>query len=446
MASTSILELHTVDMWTYVKRHNPGFDGTPKLFHATLVIPADALDRVSAALRDRVKKVFGPLDGSLFALKAEATEKYLLIEPAAGGLDLSGPLGLPGLLNMSGLSGRSGRFGLSGQPYLLLTRPGQESADLSVLRNLSAAGSEQLDRYLSDELVLKEPDALTVARRGELAGLIQRNERFRTELETERKLFRSYGRSAALSRWGYSVFDVVTTFTLLDRIDFPKFKTVTSHGDDIMRANAKAYSFMASTKERAYSKLIDLLERRLSAYRDALEELEDGAPRAALPAGYRETYAGYLELVGIPPFLRGTSPAQDGRTASVYGLANAPLFPGLVLAVGPPGAGPAEADAVAIVVLDDLPRAVLSWSSRGPAAAPFRVKGRLQGVLHRGNGETEQLDDDRAVVEWDGSTLTIWRDGWFRSKEKIFVGRAEDRPQAAARPEGSPESGSTEHQ
>jgi hypothetical protein len=418
------LDLHTVDMWTFVKRYNPGFDGTPKLFHATVIIPEGALDGVSAGLRDRVKKIFGPLDGSLFALKAEATERYVLIESSSGRLDLSGPLGIPGLLSMSGLLGRRDRFGLKGLPHLLLTRPGDENVDVNVLRNLSAAGSKPFDEYLSDELVLADADSLTAARRGELEALVQRNARFRKELEIARKLFRSYGRSAALSRWGYSVFDVLTTFTLLDRINFPKLETVTSHGDDIIRANAKAYHSMASTHESAYEKLIELLELRISAYGDALEELEDGAPRATLPRRYRETYAEYLELAGIPPFLRGSSPAQGGRTASVYGLADAPMFPGLVLAIEPPGPGPAEAETIAVVVLDDLARAVLRRKDGHPGAAPLRLEGRLQGALPRGDGEAEPLADERAVVEWDGSTLTIWRDRCLKSKERIFVGQA----------------------
>jgi hypothetical protein len=415
------LQLHTVDMWTYLKRYDPGLDGTPKLLHATVVIPAGALDRASAGLRDRVKRIFGPLDGALFALKAEATGRYLLLEPANGSIDLSGPLGLPGLLGMTGLFGRSGRFGLPGRTSLLLTRAGDENTDVSVLRNLSAAGSRQFDRYLADGLLLGDTGALTAGRRAEIAALVERNRRFREELETDRKLFRSWGRSAALSRWGYSLFDVLSTFTLLDRIDFPKFKTMTSHGDDIIRANARAYRLIASDTERAHAKLVELVDHRISAYEQVLGQLDDGAPRASLPGGYRETWAEYLQLAGFPPFLQGTSPAQGGVAASVYGLADSPLFPGLVLAIGQPGAGPDEAEAIAVVELDDLAEAV---ASRGPAspAAPLRVKGRLRGVLQREDGEREPLDRDRALLEWDGTTLTIWRDRCF-SDERVFVGR-----------------------
>ena len=418
------LELHTVDMWTYVKRRNPGFDGTPKLLHGTVIIPEGVLDRVSPELRGRVKEIFGPLDRSLFALKVEATERYVQIETSGGRLDLSGPMGVPGLLKTSGLAVRSDRFGLPGRPHLLLTRPGDANVDVGVLRRLSANGARLFDKYLSDELVLKDAGSLTAARRGELEALVRLNESYREELETERKLFRSYGRSAALSRWSYSVFDVLTTFTLLDRIDFPKIKTLTSHGDDIIRANGRAYRHMASANESAYSKLVELLGLRISAYRAALKALEGGAPRAALPSGYRETYADYLEALGVPTFLRGASPAQGGRTAALYALSDAPLFPGLVLAVGPPGGDPGEAETVALVTLDDLPREALRGKDGASAAAPLRLVGRLQGVLHRGDGKTEPLDDDRAVVEWDGSTLTVWRDRCFNPREPIFVGRA----------------------
>jgi len=413
------LQLHTVDMWTYVKRYDPGFDGTPKLFHATVVIPPGALDGVSAGLRDRVKALFGPIDGELFALKAEATERYLLIESPAGLVDLSGPLALPGLLRTSKRLAGSDRLDLSARRRLLLTRPGDENVDLRVLRNLSAARSKVLDRFLSEELVLTRNGALTQDRRAELAALVARNRRFRGELETERSLFRSWGRSAAFSRWGYSVFDLLTTFTLIDRIDFPKFKTLTRHGDDIIRANDKAYRFVASTKERLYSKVIDLLDLRISTYEAALEALEDGAPRAALPDRWRETFADFLDAAGLPPFLRGSSPAQGGRPASLYGLPDAPLFPGLLLAVGPQGSGPAEAETMVLVVLEDLPRAALRGETR------LRVRARLQGVLQRGDGDREALDDDAATVEWDGTSLTISRHRWFRADERLFVGRAD---------------------
>lgn len=418
------LELHTVDMWTYVKRYDPGFDGTPKIFHATVVIPPGALDGVSAALRDRVKALFGRIDGAPFALKAEATERYLLLESPDGPLDLSGPLGLPGLVRSSRRLAGSDRLGLSRRRYLLLTRPGEESVDVGVLRNLSAAASKQLGRYLSDDLVLGEPGALTPDRRPELEALVARNRRYRQEIETERALFRSYGRSAELSRWGYSVFDVLTTFTLLDRIDFPKLKTLTSHGDDIIRANARAYRFIASTQERVYGKLVDLLDHRISAYEDASKALARGAPRAALPGTYRETFAEYLAAAGLPAYLPGASPAQGGRTAAVYGLPDAPLFPGLVLSVGPEGGSLADAEAIALVVLDDLPRAVASRGGEPRPGAPLRVEGTLQGVLHRGDGEIEPLDGDDATVEWDGTTLTIWRHRFLRVKEAVFVGRA----------------------
>jgi hypothetical protein len=301
---------------------------------------------------------------------------------------------------------------------------------VNVLRNLTAAGSRQFARYLSDELVLPDAGALTPARRGELEALVARNRSFRADLEAERALFRSYGRSARLSRWGYSLFDVLTTFTLLDRIDFPKLKTMTSHGDDIIRANARAYRFMASTQERAYAKLLQLLKQRISAYEDALEALDGGAPRVGLPARFRETFSEYLALAGIPALLQGTSPAQADRAASVYGLPQAPLFPGLVLAIGDAGAGPGDAETVALVVLDDLPRAVMSRSEAEAAARPLRVKGTLQGVLQRGNGALQPLDGDGAIVEWDGSTLTVWRRRWLRPNERLFVGRAAAVPAA----------------
>lgn len=386
------LDLYPVDMWTYMKRYDPGLDGTPKLMYFTVGIPDGALDGAPPRLAERVRGLFGPIHLEAFACRGEATEDYLHIE-------------LP--------------FGEPGSSYLFLSDSDVVDIDKDLLRRLSLVWSRQVDRYLSDELVLDDVDALTVARRTEIEEVIARNERYRDDIQGELRLFRSYTKSSRLSRWSYSAFDLFATVTQLKKVDYPKFKTVTSHGDEIMDANEKSYRFVADAKEWTYAKLLELLDIRIEEYRRVIDAFDSGALRASLAPGYRETFAGYFDAVRLPNAVAGSSPSLGGGAASLSRFSASPLFPGLVLSVE--SAEPGR-EVVVLVELEDSAGRVLRRKRDDLVRDPFTAKSTLHIVSNRTAREAE---DASGRVEWDGSTLRVWRGGSVLSRELLFEGTVE---------------------
>jgi len=372
-AERAILEFHPVDMWTYVKRYNPGLDGTPKLMFATILIPEGALEGASAAFSERVLALFGPLDNAVFACRVEATEHYAHID----------------------LPSSKGR-----RNHLFLAREGFEGVDKAALRALSTAWTERASVYLSDDLKLKNGDSVSVARRSEVEGLLARNARFREELEAERRLFRTYGRSAELSRWGYSVVDFFTTITFLNRIDYPKIKTLTSKGDVIMQSNADAYRLMASSKDWTHTRLLELVDRRIEAYAAIIDDFDAGRLHSGLRAGYRETYADYAALAGLPELVRGKT--AEGLDASLAAIPEMPLYPVLALATG--------LDRIMLIELDKLPSAAGRRSQDASRERPLILDARVVSIGDKRPSALRRLSGkDTVRLEWDGETMLVYR-------------------------------------
>jgi hypothetical protein len=72
--------LHTVEKWYHLLRYDPGRDGTPQEFQATLEITQGAFATRNAVLRNLLDNVLGPYHLAAFAFFAQATEDYLEIE------------------------------------------------------------------------------------------------------------------------------------------------------------------------------------------------------------------------------------------------------------------------------------------------------------------------------------------------------------------------------
>jgi hypothetical protein len=74
------LILHTVENWYHLMRFDPGHDGTPIEYQATLEIPDDAFATANTVLKELLEKTLKPYHLKAFALLAQATDDYLEIE------------------------------------------------------------------------------------------------------------------------------------------------------------------------------------------------------------------------------------------------------------------------------------------------------------------------------------------------------------------------------
>ncbi|MFT3841571.1 MAG: hypothetical protein QM723_31575 [Myxococcaceae bacterium] len=76
------LTLHTVENWYHLRRLDPGHDGTPKEFQATLELPADA--KVTQPGLKAALAALAPYQLKAFAFFAQGSENYLRVESKKG--------------------------------------------------------------------------------------------------------------------------------------------------------------------------------------------------------------------------------------------------------------------------------------------------------------------------------------------------------------------------
>lgn len=371
--------LYPVEIWTYMHRYDPGRDGTIKNFFVTISIPEDMADRFSGEFRSILDELFGKKNLVLFSGRASATEQFFSME-----LD-------PNAI---------------GNASLFLLNEEKPDPDGDFLRRTLGLGPELTEAYRSADLVLDRARPFSQKDRTAVEIAILRNRHFRTLLYAEADRYRDYRETASLSRWGYTAFDILTTVTLLNRIDLPKFRTVTSFGGDIMAANARNITFMSDSHEWVYSHLIELIDLRIGQYEAVLKKLESGAGNANTDPDYQETFIDYFRSVGMPELARGKSAYFGNAGASLRTLPSAPLMPALVLTVA--DGGTETTGPYILVELEDSARTILGRNGESLAKLPFRAKVKFHLVstetaLERAN----RISERTGSLEWDGRTLHL---------------------------------------
>ena len=241
-SETAEIKMYPVEIWSYMYRLDPGMDGTPKLFFVTFSLEDLEKQNLSPEFRDIIETLFKDKNLELFACRAEATKDIICI-----------------------------------------TMPDTPYGDVRLL--LSATGEANPDTfkftYLYDSPILGYymDDAMK--------SDLERNKEYLKLVKQGRKLSSSFHRSAISASLYYQSFDLFTAVTLLNHVNYPKIKTVTSFGDQIVQANKELYTQLEKNHKIIYTHLIELLEERIKA-------LESGQQ---LPG---DTLQDYLDEADIP--------------------------------------------------------------------------------------------------------------------------------------------------
>jgi hypothetical protein len=288
-----------------------------------------------------------------------------------------------------------------------MTRVGIPEIDFRVLRKAASPEDPVVRQYMDDNLIVKDGERIPAFRRGEIENAIAENKKYRDLLERDIRRYWTYRRVAGLSRLGYGAFDLVTTVTMLDKLEFPKFKTATSYSGDIMATTSKGYILMAESREWSYSQLLELLDKRIECYEKILADFDAGAQETRVDPALRNTFPEYFALVDFPDSIDGVSPANGNAAANVQMLSTAPLFPGLVFET---------ARARVLVELRDSVDTITGRHGARLSDKPFRAS----VVFHPVSGGPVSK---KGNVEWDGSTLTIRENASFLSSRVIFSGK-----------------------
>ena len=240
---TADIKMYPVEIWSYMYRLDPGMDGTPKLFFVTFDTEGLAEQNLSPAFRNILETLFQNKSLELFSCYAEATRDFISI------LMPETPYG---------------------DVTLLLSETESPSVTPDTFRYTYLYDSSILDYYTDDKI----------------KSDLEANKAYLDLVKKGKRLSKSFHRSAVSASLCYQSFDLLSAVTLLNRINYPKIKTVTSFGDRIVEANRNLYNQLEKNHKIIYTHLIELLKKRIEAL-----ETDSHQP---------DTLQDYLDQAGIP--------------------------------------------------------------------------------------------------------------------------------------------------
>ena len=253
-SETADIKMYPVEIWSYMYRLDPGLDGTPKLFFVTFSTEDLEKQNLSPEFRNIIGTLFKDKNLELFACRAEATKDLICIT-------------------------------LPDTPYgdirLLLSAIGKD-VNPDTFKFTYLYDNQILDYYMDDERTSLQGEPETSRE-----TLIKNNKDYLKLVKKGRRLSTSFHRSAISASLYYQSFDLFSAVTLLNHVNYPKIKTVTSFGDQIVAANKVLYTQLEKNHKIIYTHLIELLNERIKA-------LEAGQQ---LPGN---TLQDYLDEAGIP--------------------------------------------------------------------------------------------------------------------------------------------------
>ena len=247
---TASVKMYPCEIWSYMYRLDPGLDGTPKLFFVTFSTEDLANQKLSPAFRTMLDTLFEGKNLELFSCRAEATKDLICIT-------------------------------LPDTPYgdvKLLLSAGDKPVNPDTFKFTYLYDKDILDYYMDDEHAPKAG--------ADKEALIKANEEYLELVKKGRRLSTSFHRSAISASLYYQSFDLFTAVTQLNRVNYPKIKTVTSFGDQIVAANQTLYTQLEKNHKIIYTHLIELLKERIAALEagiSAPETLQDYLDDADIP-------------------------------------------------------------------------------------------------------------------------------------------------------------------
>lgn len=413
---TKVITLHPVEMWSFMFRNDPGLDGTQKDFFITFEYPGGTLYSQYPEFQDFLQKAFGDKNKVLFSCKASVTEDiFYLAVPYKNPRNANYPL--------------SAR-GDSGVPVVATEMP--EKDDFVFLlansRRSEGAGSLNMALYYSspsvsyfssEELRLAPGTVITQEDRQILDKTLAKNQQYHQMLLQELDLFEKYASKAKISRWGYNFVDLLTTVTLLNQIDFPKIKTATTFGSELINQNARTYKTQAKSRTWVYSHLLELLEIRIAVYKALQKVLEEGESSVTVPQKLFANHYEYLKGVNLPSSLEGISPLNEDCSTMIYLLPDVPLFPGFCLVLQQEG----ETYYV-LAELEDSVKTIHKRKSEPSQENPLVLPAKFiafseSGFIPKG---LKDVGKWKGQLYWDGSQLLIDVKSGLFTRKVLFEG------------------------
>ncbi|MBR6566948.1 MAG: hypothetical protein IKK79_09100 [Spirochaetaceae bacterium] len=413
---TKSIILHPVEMWSFMFRNDPGLDGTQKDFFITFEYPAGSLYSQYPEFQDFLQRAFGDKNKVLFSCHASVTEDifylavpYENLRTAHYPLTARGDAGVPVVAT---------EMPEKDDFVFLLANPhhSEGAGNLPVALYYS---SPSVGYFSSEELQLEPGTVITQENRQILDKTLAKNQQYHQMLLQELDLFDKYASKARISRWGYNFVDLLTTVTLLNQIDFPKIKTATSFGGELLNQNARTYRTQAKSRTWVYSHLLELLEIRIAAYKALQRVLEEGKPSATVPQKLFANHYEYLKSAHLPESMEGSSPLSQNGASMLHLLPDVPLFPGFCLVLQEAG----ETYYV-LVELEDSVKTIYRRTTSPSPANPLVLSAKFvafsdSGLLPK---ELKGAEKWKGQLTWDGLQLSINVESGLFTRKALFEG------------------------
>ena len=408
--------LFLVEKWTYITRDDPGYDGTPRNYFITVECDLSGLDKYSPEFRALISDMFAQKNHALFAVSGEATNGYFHMEFTGGGTQsFIIPIGDYNEYTIFASSGESTDYSPTTFKYLyMLTQP-------------------TLRKSISPELILNKDVIYTVRDRAEIEKVIQANELYLKELKHAQKEINKARSSSGLSRWGYSILELVTRVTMLNHINFPKIKQVTSVGGDLLASTEASLIDMANYMTWSSRNIDDLVSLRIKKYEELLDEVTSKSFIAQVDPSLLDSYPEFYAMAGIPS--KCSQKDGDGNvTATMEVVEGISYFPGFFIQ-GSDGS-------IVLVILDKSASSIVDWLDQRDSFAnegkdkkqwmkenPLEIKAELLTISMQGQGKSilQSIHDiryeyDKGNVIWDGQDIRVNITTALFSKKQLFIG------------------------
>jgi hypothetical protein len=402
------VKLYTVEMWTFMTRFNPGFDGTAKNYFVTPEFEADSFKNLSQDFQSLVTDMFGGKYHKLFALSAETTVNYFQMQ-------------------CTGKDMRTVKDPLAkANEYLFfMTKDGIPDIHPDAYKGLLMMEQPLLKEADSPDLLLKS-GRYTIRDRSLIEEKIRKNSEYKKLLEGELSTYKEYEKQADSLRWGYNAVDLITTITLLNKVDFPKIKTMTTYGGELMNTNAESFANLAGYKEWCYSHILELVDLRISCFNEIISQFDDNKISAQLPARLCNTFPEYFALVNLPEHVEGTS-VQD-KKAHLEEITFIPYFPGYLLQLED------DSDTTILIELHDSASTIFDRAGDETLVEkPFVVPVSFATVTVLSQTKSEKEKNSTAGIKelsmkdgnliWNGETLIVTVNTTPFTKQSLFIGK-----------------------
>ncbi len=387
------LIVYPIEMWTYVLRYNPGYDGSARSYFLTAEFDSKKFDGLSNDFKNLLDDMFGDKNHKLFAFNAEATNKYFQIDFTGKELrSLSNPLAKPNKYTM------------------FMTTDGAAEIHPDVYKGSLVLTQPLIQEASNSDLLMPEKETYTIRDRSELLKKVEANENYKAKVQTEIDLTKEYEKKTDTSRWGYNAIDLLTTVTFLNKIDFPKIKTMTSYGSELMNTNAESFARLADYKEWCYPHILEIVDLRIKAYSEILEDFDGDEISKKINPRFCNTFPEYFKLVNLPTSVDGFSSSADSK-AQLAQITFISYVPGFLLQLQD------ETNTTVLIELQNSAKLIYSRSSEQKLSDhPFIVPVTFQTVFvptdNSGEKKTtvakiENLSSKKGSLVWDGETLSI---------------------------------------